>query len=126
MAEITINGRIKVKSFQNAFLKEFPFLVPTMRTKDGKGIDNDLTIASARSIAIGGDYTPSGESDLSVNGNLTVRGFEDRFEKAFGFTCEICFQKSGRMYKTTENYDSMTLASANKKLKEDGAEEIKL
>lgn len=126
MGEITVNGRIKVKSFQNSFLEEFPYLVPTMRTKDGKGIDNDLTIASARSLAIGGDYTPSGESDLSVHGNLSIGGFEDRFKDAFGFDCEICFKKGGKLQKTNEKYNSLSLIKANAQLKEEGAEIIKL
>ena len=125
MAEITVNGRIKVKSFQKSFLKEYPYLVPTMRTEDGKGIDNEMTIAGVRS-KVNGSYSPSGESELSVNGNLTIKGCEDRCEKAFGVKCEICYQKSGRTFKTNENYDSMTLASANKKLQEDGAEEVEI
>jgi len=125
MAEIAVNGRIKVKSFQKSFLKEYPYLVPTLRTDEGKGIDNELTIAGVRS-KVNGSYSPSGESDLSVNGNLTIKGFEDRFEKAFGVKCEVCYQKSGKLFKTAGNYDSMTLASANKKLQEEGGEEVKI
>jgi hypothetical protein len=125
MADITVNGRIKVKTFQSEFLKKFPYLVPTMRTPDGKGIDNELTIAGARTKAIG-EYKPSGESDLSINGNLTVKGFENRFKAAFGMDCEVCYKKGGRLQKTNEKYNEMTLASANKTLKEEGAEIIEL
>lgn len=125
MSEIKLNGKVKVKSFQKSFLKEYPYLFPTMRTEEGKMIDNELTIAGVRS-QVNGAYSPSGESELSVNGNLTIKGFEDRFEKAFGVKCEVCYQKSGRTFKTNDNYDSMTLASANKKLKEEGAEEIEI
>ncbi|MEY3199008.1 MAG: hypothetical protein RJA13_966 [Bacteroidota bacterium] len=125
MAEITVNGRIKIITFQKSFVKEFPYLVPTLRTDDGKGIDHDMTIAGARS-KVNGEYSPSGEADLSVNGNLTVKGFENRFEKAFGVKCEICYQKSGRLQKTNEKFDDMTLATANKTLKEEGGEVFEL
>lgn len=125
MAEITVNGRIKIITFQKSFVKEYPYLVPTLRMDDGKGIDHDMTIAGARSKA-NGEYKPSGEADLSVNGNLTVKGFENRFEQAFGIKCEICYRKGGRYMKTNEKYDALTLASANKKLQEEGGEVIEL
>jgi hypothetical protein len=121
MAEITVNGRIKIITFQKSFVQVFPYLVPTLRTDDGKGIDHDLTIASARMKA-NGEYKPSGESDLSINGHLTIKGFENRFEQAFGIKCEICYQKSGRLQKTNAKFDDMTLAAANKTLNEEGAE----
>jgi len=71
MYEIKVNGRIKLKTFQSEFLKKFPYLVSTMRAPDGKCIDNELTIAGARTKAVR-VYSPSGETELSINGNLTV------------------------------------------------------
>lgn len=38
MADINVNGRIKVSSFQQSFLKSFPYLVPT---------PNEITIGQA-------------------------------------------------------------------------------
>lgn len=125
MAELTVNGRIKIKTFQKEFIEKFPHLVPTLRTDDGKGIDNDLTIAAAR-VKVSGEYVPSGESDLSINGHLTIGGFETRFKNAFGIMCQICYSKGGRSMQTHENYNEMTLSAANAKLKEDGADEITL
>jgi len=126
MIEIKVNGRIKVKTFQTEFLKKFPYLVPTMRTPDGKGIDNELTIAGARTKAIG-VYTPSGESELSINGNLTVGGFEKRFKAAFGMDCEVCYKSpGGRLTRTNEEQDKQTLTSLNKKMKESGCQPIEL
>ena len=125
MAELTVNGRIKVKTFQKEFIAKFPHLVPTLRTDEGHGIDNDLTIAAAR-VKAKGEYTPSGESDLSINGHLTVGGFETRFKNAFGITCQICYSKGGRTMQTNEKYNEMTLSEANAKLKADGADEITL
>jgi hypothetical protein len=127
MSDIKVNGRIKVSTFQKEFIKKFPYLVPTMRTPDGKGIDNSLTIAGARSKAIGGEYTPTGESELSVNGNLQVGTFEKRFKAAFGFDCEICYKSpAGKLMKTSDAHDKQTLTTLNAKLKEAGYQVITL
>ena len=96
MSEIKVNGRIKVVTFQKEFVKNFPYLVPTPRTPDGKGIDNSLSISAARLKAVGGEYKPAGSADLSIHGNLTVGGFEKRFKEAFVMDCEICYVSPGR------------------------------
>ena len=126
MSDITVNGRIKVSTFQRDFLKKFPYLIPTLRTTDGKGIDNSLTIAGARSKAVG-EYKPSGEAELSINGNLQVGSFERRFKASFGIDCEICYKTAGgRMMRTSAEHDKLTLASLNNKMKEAGHQEIDL
>lgn len=125
MADITLNGRIKVSTFQKEFIKNFPYLVPTMRTPDGKGIDNSLTIAGARAKAVGGDYKPSGEAELSVNGNLQVGSFENRFKAAFGMDCKICYKSpGGKLTKTNANHDKLTLSKLNAEMKAAGCQEI--
>lgn len=127
MADVTVNGRIKVSTFQKEFLKNFPYLLPTLRTPDGKGIDNSLTIAGARAKAVGGDYKPSGEAELSVNGNLQVGSFEKRFKAAFGIDCEICYESpGGRLTKTNADHDKKTLTTLNAEMKAAGCQEIKL
>jgi hypothetical protein len=125
MSEVIVNGRIKIKTFQSSFLQKFPYLVPTLRTADGKGIDNELTIAGARSL-VKDTYSPSGEAELSINGNLTVGGFENRFKQSFGVDCEICFKKGGRLTRTGADQDKMTLSALNKSLMDSGAEKITL
>jgi hypothetical protein len=127
MADITVNGRIKVSTFQQSFLKNFPYLVPTLRTANGTGIDNSLTIAGARAKAVGGDYKPSGEAELSVNGNLQVGSFEKRFKAAFGIDCEICYKSSGgRLTKTNADQDKKTLTTLNAEMKAAGCQLITL
>ena len=127
MSDIKVNGRIKVSTFQKEFIKKFPYLVPTLRTADGKGIDNSLTIAGARSKAVGGDYKPSGEEELSVNGNLQVGSFEKRFKASFGMDCEICYKSpGGKLTKTNADHDKQTLTTLNAKMKEAGCQVITL
>lgn len=126
MADITVNGKIKVKTFQAEFLKKFPYLVPTLRMPDGSGINNDRTIASARTVA-NGEYKPSGEADLSINGQLTVGGFEKRFKEAFGIDCEVCYKSpGGKTTRTNAEHNQMTLASLNKAMQEKGCQIIEL
>jgi hypothetical protein len=126
MAEIKISGRMKVKTFQADFIEKFPYLVPTMRMSDGSGIDNDITLAAAR-VKARGEYEPSGEAELSVNGNLSVGSFEKRFKEAFGIDCEICYESpGGRMTKTNEAQNGETLASLNAELQSKGCQKIVL
>lgn len=127
MADINVNGRIKVSTFQKDFLKSFPYLVPTLRTTSGKGIDNSLTIAGARAKAVGGDYKPSGEAELSLNGNLQVGSFEKRFKAAFGIDCEICYKSpGGKLTKTNADHDKKTLTTLNAEMKAAGCQAITL
>ena len=126
MADIKISGRTKVKSFYNAFIKEFPYLHASLRYPNGNGVDIDASIANARSKSTSDDYTPTGNADLSVRGNLNVGTFEKRFKNELGITCEIYFMReSGKWAKTGKQYDAMTLNEANTKLKEAGAKQIK-
>jgi hypothetical protein len=61
-----------------------------------------------------------------VRGNLKVGSFEKRFEEAFSVKCTIHFKKGGKWVVTGKKYDAMTLTEASAKLKEEGAEVIKL
>ena len=126
MSEITVNGRTKVKSFYNAFLKAYPYLHADLKYPDGKSVDKESTIANARGKSIGGDYTPTNEADLSVRGNLNIGTFEKRFKELFSITCQVHFKKNGKWAVTGQKYDGMTLNEANALLKEEGAELIKL
>jgi hypothetical protein len=126
MSELSVSGRMKVKSFYNEFLKNYPYLYPSLRYPNDKPVDDDSTIANAKNVSLGGKYVPAGDADLSVRGNLTVAGFEIRFEEAFSVKCQIHFKKNGKWVKTGPKYDGLTLAAANKLMEEEGGELIKL
>lgn len=126
MANIEVNGRIKVKSFYNAFIEAYPYLHAGLRYPDGKPVDADNTIANARSKSTEGNYSPTGDAEISVHGNLGVGTFEKRFEEVFSIKCEIHFKKAGKWYPTGAKYNAMSLNEANAALKADGAEEIVL
>jgi hypothetical protein len=126
MSEISISGRMKVGTFYNEFLKAYPFLYPSLRYPNDSPVDADETIAHAKNVSLGGAYVPAGDADLSMRGNLTVGGFEKRFEDAFSIKCQIHFKKNGKWVKTGAKYDGLTLASASKMCEEEGCEKIKL
>ena len=126
MSDLNISGRMKVISFQKEFLKSYPHLYPSLRYPNDKVVDDDSTIANAKNVSLGGKYVPAGEADLSMRGNLTVGGFEKRFEDAFSVKCQIHFKKNGKWVKTGPKYDGLTLAAASKMCKEEGCEIIKL
>ncbi len=125
MAEIKVNGRIKVKSFNKSFTESFPYLHAVLKLPTGKNIDPETTIANARSLSQDGNYSPTGEKDFSINGNLQIGSFEKRFEDTFGIRCEVYYKKS-IWVKTTEAYDKNTLSEANTRLEKEGAELINL
>jgi hypothetical protein len=126
MSEISVSGRTKVKSFYQAFLKAYPYLHAGLQYPDGKPVDAESTIANARSKSIGGDYTPTGDSELSVRGNLNIGTFEKRFKEIFSITCQVHFKKNGKWVVTGQKYDAMTLNDANTLIKDEGAELIEL
>jgi hypothetical protein len=125
MSEINVNGRIKVKSFNQSFTKAYPYMHAVLKLPDGKNIDPDATIAHAKSLSNGGKYEPSKDEDFSIRGNLQIGTFEKRFQETFGIRCEVYFKKS-IWVKTSASYDKQTLAEANERLKSEGAELIKL
>lgn len=126
MADIELSGRTKVKSFYSAFLKAYPYLHAGLKYPDGKPVDVESSIANARGKSIGGDYTPTKESDLSVRGNLNIGTFEKRFKEVFSITCQVHFKKNGKWAATGAKHDGMTLNEANALLKNEGADIIKL
>jgi hypothetical protein len=126
MSELSISGRTKVSTFYKEFIKSYPYLYPSLRYPNDKIVDETTTIANAKNVSLGGKYVPAGDADLSMRGNLTVGGFEKRFEDAFSIKCQIHFKKNGKWVKTGPKYDGLTLAAANKMLQEEGGELIKL
>lgn len=126
MSELSISGKKKVSSFYKEFLKSYPYLFPSLRYPNDKPVDDSTTIANAKNVSLGGKYVPAGDADLSLRGNLTIAGFEKRFEEAFSVKCQIHFKKNGKWVKTGPKYDGLTLNEASAKLKEEGAEIIKL
>jgi hypothetical protein len=124
MSDFKVSGKQKVMSFYKNFAKEYPYLYASLRYPDDKAVNADLTIANARVTSLGGVYSPTGASDLSVSGNLKVRSFEKQFQDVFSVRCNIHFRRNGKWVATGPKYDDHTLAGLNAAAKEEGCEPI--
>jgi hypothetical protein len=80
MAEITVSGRMKVKTLRAQFKEEFGL---TLRVYSGRSFaDEDATLASIRkSDNKGGDFSPKR--------NMLVGNFEDKMMSEFGIKVQI-------------------------------------
>lgn len=81
MADFKITGNMKVKSLKEDFKNEFG---GTLRVYDGRSHASDS--ATIGSVA---KKTITKGSDVSANGNLLVRTFEERIKDAYGIRVEV-------------------------------------
>jgi hypothetical protein len=99
MADINVNGRIKVKTLKEAFKKEFGCGIRVYKGK--KFADDDATLASIRSGETKG-------GDFAVKGNMKVGNAEKKFKEEFGISIQV-EDKAGKL---ADN--NMTLTAAGK------------
>jgi len=101
MAEISVSGRMSVKTLKSQFKKEFNL---TLRVYNGaKFADEAATLASLRK----GDATKAG--DLKIVGNLLVGNFEKRFQETYGIKVQVANADDTKLIN-----DSLTLSAASK------------
>ena len=101
MAEISVSGRMSVKTLKSQFKKEFNL---TLRVYYGaKFAEEDATLASLRK----GDATKAG--DLKIAGNLQVGNFEKRFQETYGIKVQVANADDTKLIN-----DSLTLTAASK------------
>ena len=88
MADLKIDGRMKVKTLKENFKKNFGATLRVYKSVTCKGAfaDDDATLASLRSAdAKGGEVT--------VGGNKRVGNFEKEFATAFGIGVQVANAK---------------------------------
>jgi len=101
MADISVSGRMTVKSLKAQFKKEFKL---TLRVYNGaRFAEEGATLASLRK----GDASKSG--DMTIRGNLQIGSLETRFMETYGIKVQVA---SGDDSKLLNN--SLTLATASK------------
>lgn len=124
MGDVKINGRIKVKSFYNSFIKEFPYLHAGLRNGEGKGADLDVTIANLRVSSTGKYSGATGDQELSAHGNLQVESFEKRFQDALGIKCQIHYKSKAGKWTPASKIAKMSLNEANAWVKDQGGQKL--
>jgi len=101
MADISVSGRMTVKSLKSQFKKEFKL---TLRVYSGsKFADEDATLASLRK----GDASKGG--DMKISGNLQVGSFEKRFMDTYGIKIQVATGDDSKLLN-----DSLTLSAASR------------
>jgi hypothetical protein len=101
MAEITVSGRMKVKTLKKDFQETFG---ASLRVYNGKHFaDDEATLASIRKD----DATAKG--DLKISGNMQIGTFENKFKDIFGITIQVADASNTKLLD-----DSLTLSAAKK------------
>jgi len=101
MAEISVSGRMMVKTLQYQFKKEFNL---TLRVYNGNKFANEEdSLASLRK----GDVAKSG--DLKIVGNMLVGNFEKKFKEIYGIKVQVASADDSKLAN-----DSLTLTAASK------------
>ena len=101
MAEISVSGRMSVKTLKSQFKKEFGL---TLRVYNGaKFAEEDATLASLRK----GDASKAG--DLKIVGNMLVGNFEKKFQEIYGIKVQVANADDSKL-----SNDASTLTAASK------------
>ena len=101
MADISVSGRMSVKTLRAQFKKEFNL---TLRVYNGaRFAEDDATLASLRK----GDASKAG--DMKIVGNLQVGSFEKRFKDTYGIKVQVANADDTKLVT-----DTLTLSAAAK------------
>ncbi len=102
MAELKIDGRMKVKTLKANFKKEFGATLRVYTTGNCKSpADDDATLASLMKGAKGGE--------CKFGANLRVGNFEKKVSELYGIGIQVANPSNTRLCK-----DDITLAAAGK------------
>lgn len=104
MAELKLDGRVKVKTLKANFKKEFGASLRVYKSESCKGgfADDDATLASIR-----GEGKKGGE--LVVGGNLKVGNFEKKIAELYGIGVQVANPSD-----TALSSNDITLAAAGR------------
>lgn len=82
MADLSISGRMMVKTLKSSFKKEYSL---TLRVyKGNKFADDNATLASLSEKKV---------EDFSAKANMQIGNFEEKFEKATGLKVQVASPK---------------------------------
>ncbi len=103
MAEFSVDGRLKVKTFKANFKKAFGATLRVYTTTNCKAPANDeVTLASLRAAGKKG-------GELVVGGNLRVGNFEKKIAEMYGIGVQVANADNTKLAN-----DDITLVAAGK------------
>jgi len=117
MAEIKFTGNKLLKSINKEWCSKFPYTYLGFFDSNGKsGMAWSNTHASIRG--------KKDAAELLTTATMKVSTFESRYEAAFGCKVEIKYEKNGRLYRSLNDHNEMTLTEFNNWAKEHGASNL--
>lgn len=100
MADLSISGKMKVKTFKANFKEEYG---STLRVYVGKKFaDNDATLASIRKEDAKG-------GEVKINGKMLVGNFEKKILEEFGIIIQVATPDDSKL-----SDNSLTLSASGK------------
>jgi len=99
MGDISVSGRMSVKTLKSQFKNEFKL---TLRVYNGaRFADDDATLASLRKAGA------AKAGDLKIVGNMLVGNFEKKFKEIYGIKVQVASNDDSALVG-----DSLTLGAA--------------
>jgi len=118
MADIKFTGNKKLKSINSEWCSKFPYLYLRFFNEDGKSQGSwDVNHSTVRG--------KKDASELATTGSMNVGTFESRYENAYGSKIEIMREKNGKLYRSLDDTNELTLTAYNNWAKDNGCSEIK-
>jgi hypothetical protein len=117
MADITFTGHKKLKSINREWCTKFNFIYLSFHDATGK-TQGDWSVNHSTVRA------KKDASELATTGHMHVGTFEARYKEAFGTDVEIKYEKNGRLYRSLDEHNNMSLAEFNKWAGEHGASNV--
>lgn len=129
MSEVIVTANKKLRTINDEFQENFPYLMLAFFTKDEwdkartKGgeiipLSAHLRIRDVRTTK------PEEGQEISIHGSTQVGNLENNFLKSFGIYAQVCYRTTEREgFYTSDAEDKMTLTMLNDYLKKGGYQE---
>jgi hypothetical protein len=114
MADITFAGNKKLKSINREWCGKFNHIYLSFAGPDGV-FQGDWSVNHSTVRA------KKDASEMATTGNMKVKTFEARYKETFGTQVEIKYEKNGRLYRSLDEHNDMTLSQFDKWAEEHGA-----
>jgi hypothetical protein len=129
MSEVTVTANKKLRTINEEFQENFPYLVLAFFTKDewekARGGSHEIE-ALSMNLRIRDIRTtkPEEGQEISIHGGTLVGNLENNFLKYFGIYAQVCYHDAdGRGFFSSGDADKMALTELNNYLKARGYQE---
>jgi len=116
--KLIINDNATLKSLQDTFSKNFPFLkIEFFSKKHKKGEGSSKTLMRKEAEKVGDCRRNGVNGTIVISGKEKVSEIEQLFQETYGLSVQI-FRKSGKVWLETTSTDDWTLEKQNTQAEE--------